>query len=139
MATLFRCSRVLGIVALLIALGLIINSPRYFVGHAHWRRIVWIPFSEAHLSPKDIMVNLLVFFPFGFLWGFGSPASPRTVWRSGVLVLGLSISCEFYQVFCHERFPSATDVVDNTLGALAGLTLGSAFSKRSAKLLQPAR
>lgn len=137
MTTFERFSRVLSIAALIAALGLIIGSPHYFVGHPHWRRIVWVPYSESRLSPEDVIVNLLVFFPFGFLWAFGNRRGAQALARVGLLVTALSVACEFYQIFCHERFPSATDVVDNSLGVFAGLWSGSAFSKPSAKLFRP--
>ena len=35
----------------------------------------------------------------------------------------LSVSCEFYQVFNHSRFPSMTDVTSNTAGGMIGVLI----------------
>ena len=35
----------------------------------------------------------------------------------------LSVICELYQVFSPVRFPSMTDVLMNTIGALAGASI----------------
>jgi glycopeptide antibiotics resistance protein len=98
---------------------------RNFAGHSHWNHVRWIPFQDHPLALFDIMANLLLFAPFGY---FLVQALPRRESRSVVLpVLGLaaalSASVECFQVYCHHRIPSTTDVLTNVLGAGLGLLL----------------
>ena len=99
-----------------------------FVGHAHWDVVIWIPFRDVLHSLRralDALANIALYVPFGF-----SYVQSRVHVRKGgvvkvaLLAALLSVSCEFYQVFCHSRFPSMTDVTSN----LAGGVIGAAIS-----------
>lgn len=69
----------------------------------------------------DALANIALYIPFGF-----SYVQSRLHMRKGgvvtvaLLAALLSVSCEFYQVFCHSRFPSMTDVTSNTVGGVIG-------------------
>ena len=93
-----------------------------FQGHPHWARVSWVPFLGPVDNLRDVLLNVAVFVPFGFLLAQGrsliGPLGLLGFLGAPVLV---SAAGEFYQVFCHSRFPSATDVVSNTLGAYGGL------------------
>ncbi len=87
--------------------------------HAHWRRVAWVPFATGSVRPVDIILNVALYVPFGIYFPAGS-------WRRGVAIgvpaaLALSGTLEFAQVWSHVRFPSATDVAMNVLGASLGL------------------
>jgi glycopeptide antibiotics resistance protein len=96
-----------------------------FKGHAHWSRVRWIPFEDHPLSVFDVVGNVLLFVPFGLFFvkatpkrGFGAQL------KVAVLALLLSASVEFFQIYCHNRFPSATDVCTNVIGAVIGSAIG---------------
>lgn len=88
-----------------------------FVGHSHWDRVEWMPFSRF-IAPVDLVANLVVFLPLGF-------AATRRGWRfHRVVALGasLSVGAELYQVYCHA-FPTVTDILANTSGTALGAAL----------------
>jgi glycopeptide antibiotics resistance protein len=91
-----------------------------FVGHPHWARVEWVPFS-AGLRPLDFLANVLLFLPFGLFapWG-GHPSARRRLALVAAAACLLSLSVEYYQVFCHGRMPAMSDVLANTLGAALG-------------------
>ncbi len=103
-----------------------------FVGHSHWEYIKWLPTSDDLSSPKylldigtDLIGNTLLFFPLGFL--FSRLFMPAAWSKQLMAVVGLagvlSLGIEWYQVYCHFRFPSVFDVITNVAGAVAGLHL----------------
>src|SRR5262245_50357407 len=100
-----------------------------FVGHSHWEYIKWIPNAEDLKSPKylldiftDIIGNTVLFFPFGYLLGHllcKRTPSVQLIFAAA-LASALSVSIEYYQVYCHYRFPGIIDVVCNVSGSLIG-------------------
>ena len=94
-----------------------------YVGHAHWSRVCWVPFRDCGIHDfwLDALANVALYAPFGFL-------AARSQVRKGItailVVAGLaallSVSGELFEIFCHNRFPSMTDVSTNTLGAALG-------------------
>jgi VanZ family protein len=44
----------------------------------------------------------------------------KLIGEAALVGLVLSVTCELYQVFSPVRFPTMTDVLMNTMGALAG-------------------
>lgn len=102
----------------------------YFVGHAHWANVEWIPFSRR-IRPDDFILNVLLFTPFGFTAvralapddGPGPVGARRSrAMVAGVVLAGacLSMSVELFQVYCHGRMPTTVDVISNTLGTWLG-------------------
>jgi len=93
-----------------------------FQGHSHWAKVCWIPFSDYHLPGfwLDLWQNIVLVVPFGFT---GIRAGAR---RNEILILAaLLMACgELFQVYCHNRFPSMTDVTMGTAGAWLGVSLG---------------
>ncbi len=90
--------------------------------HAHWNKIGWLPFVSPPVRLRDIVLNVLLFMP------LGSSLAHR--WRgpwSWLATVGtallLSLCGELAQVYSHSRFPAATDVVTNVLGAGGGVYL----------------
>jgi glycopeptide antibiotics resistance protein len=86
--------------------------------HPHFQQIQWIPFVSPPIRPRDIVLNTVLYLPLGY-WHL-KQGGPSSLWRTGAFALALSVGTEFTQIFSHGRFPSATDVVCNTLGALWG-------------------
>ncbi|PYV44499.1 MAG: hypothetical protein DMG06_06280 [Acidobacteria bacterium] len=96
-----------------------------FKGHSHWANIGWIPFYDPPLTLFDILANLLLFVPFGFCYvRFRQSRQRAATWLRPVLLAGLlSASVEFFQVFCHNRISSTTDLCSNIIGAAIGTAL----------------
>lgn len=90
------------------------------VGHTHWSRVRWIPFSSWPLPPLDIAGNLLLGLPLGIVAGLSFTRGPVV---AGAIALTLSLSIESMQLYSHGRFPSATDVLCNVTGAVVAATL----------------
>jgi glycopeptide antibiotics resistance protein len=97
-----------------------------FVGYAHWDQVRWIPFQDFALSRnmlKDITGNTLWFMLFGYLLHYQLNKDSGTVRTIAVITFvagSVSLSIEFFQVFCHNRIPSTMDVVCNIFGAGLG-------------------
>lgn len=107
----------------------------YYVGHSHWAQVEWVPFSRM-IRPDDFLLNVLLFLPFGFCFYLCTVAgNGRVASRAGAAsdpparsqrrrILGavaaamlLSSSVELFQVYCHGRLPTTTDILSNTIGA----------------------
>ncbi len=89
-----------------------------------WSRVHWLPFTDPADRPRDFILNVLFFVPFG--WSFARDR--RTVLAPLAAAL-VSVSAEATQLFGTVRYPSATDV----LAAIAGAALGAV----AARFLQP--
>ena len=82
---------------------------------AHWDRVSLIPF-HPHYRLRDDVLNFVFYLPFGALGAAQGSTTAATV-IAAALVSGTS---ECLQVFATDRYPSATDVVTNVAGAIAG-------------------
>jgi glycopeptide antibiotics resistance protein len=91
-----------------------------YQNHSHWSRVAWLPFISSEVKIRDIVVNLLLYAPWGYFWARAWPDTARRLWVVVALASALSITTELSQVYSHGRFPSATDVTCNVLGAIAG-------------------
>ncbi|MEW5931352.1 MAG: VanZ family protein, partial [Gemmatimonadota bacterium] len=81
--------------------------------------------------PFDLVANVLLFVPLGFLFPLGGPDGRRaTLPRALAAGLLLSACIEAAQVFEPERYPSVVDLAANGLGALAGALLQRAAARR---------
>jgi len=104
-----------------------------FVGHSHWEYIKWFPTADDLRSPaylldiaSDLIANTLLFFPLGYFLGrlLNADRPSRQMLLAGAIGGVLSLSIEFYQVYCHSRFPSIFDVITNLTGTLLGVRIG---------------
>src|SRR4051812_10706812 len=86
--------------------------------HFQWPAAVTI---DVDGPPFDIVANILLFLPLGFLFPLARPAE-REPTSVEVLGLGLLFSgfIESVQIFEPGRYPSLVDVVTNALGAMLG-------------------
>ncbi len=102
-----------------------------YSGHPHWDKIVWIPFVGGELVWWEILGNVALFVPFGFLLAFwlGRYSSLRVCLLAIGLAGLLSGTVEYFQVFCHERFPSANDFCANLAGAVVGMRVAFASTR----------
>jgi VanZ family protein len=95
-----------------------------FVGHTHWQKVQWIPFYSPPVKILDVVVNVLLYAPFGYtlLRAF----TPRVrVWHAVILAGTLSLAVEWSQLYSHSRFPSLQDVLCNVVGAALGASLAA--------------
>jgi glycopeptide antibiotics resistance protein len=104
---------------------------RRFLSETH--RINWLPLGGEPGNPMiaDIIQNILLFIPFGFLGYFSLIYKSSLANKIKIVLAGaaLSASVEFLQIFSPQRFPSLSDVIFNTLGTAVGLALGVVLKK----------
>ena len=91
-----------------------------YQNHPHWQRVAWIPFVSPPVKLGDVGVNLLMYAPWGFFAARAHASRPLPIGVVVLLAATLSLLTEASQLYSHGRFPSATDVVCNVLGACAG-------------------
>jgi glycopeptide antibiotics resistance protein len=117
-------------VAVIVMVGMLPLSN--FVGHSHWEYIKWVPTIDNLRSPKylvgiftDLVENTLLFLPFGYFLSrlLTSSGTSRHLLLAGGIGGMLSTGIEFYQVYCHSRFPSILDIIANITGALLGVRI----------------
>jgi glycopeptide antibiotics resistance protein len=102
------------------------------VPHPQWDRVTWIPFHGFEDKPKDVLVNLLLFVPFG--WSFAKSRSGRVGLVASVGAAAIvSIAVEIPQLFFRLRDPSATDCVMAMCGSAVGSFASQAFYRRDAR------
>lgn len=114
-----------------------------FVGHAHWDSVRWVPFQDFSFSADgliDIAGNTIWFAVLGYLsyYWVTDPGSPfRSIAMVLLLASGVSLSLELFQVYCHNRIPSMTDVACNLIGAAIGGYFG--WKHRAQLAAEPVR
>jgi hypothetical protein len=101
------------------------------VGEPQWERVTWIPFLGFEDKPADVLVNFLLFVPFG--WSFVKTAGPRGTAAAMAAAAALSVAVEIPQLFYRLRDPSATDVLMAVCGAGAGSVASQAFHRRDTR------
>jgi glycopeptide antibiotics resistance protein len=99
-----------------------------FQDHAHWSRVAWVPFVSPPLKSGDVVRNLLLYLPWGYLF-VRSGRSGASAWRIAGCALALSLATEATQVMSHGRFPSFTDVTCNVAGAWMGARLAARWRR----------
>jgi glycopeptide antibiotics resistance protein len=86
--------------------------------HTHWDRVAWIPFVSPPTKAYDVVQNLLLFAPFGCFVALSVfPSRRRGVLYAALLTLVVGFAGEASQLYSHSRFPSATDLTCNVVGA----------------------
>ena len=106
-----------------------------FHTHGHWEKVSWVPFRGVWHSVNlslDAMRNVMLYVPFGFFYGqLQSRSGKSVVIKVALLTALLSTGCEFFQIFCHGRHPTMTDVSTNLIGGVLGAVI--ALRYRSGK------
>ena len=88
---------------------------RNFSARPRFEHLSLVPFRRTRR--RDQLLNFAYYIPFGVIGGLlGWPAALTTAAASG-----LSAVTEAAQVFSTDRFPSVTDLVLNTAGAVVGI------------------
>lgn len=95
----------------------------------NWQKINWVPYAHIfwgeRLVNRDVLQNLVLYMPFGYCYVKSFPSEIRSeLFLVGIFACALSLVTEVAQVFQPERYPSVTDVVNNTFGALMGAGFG---------------
>lgn len=105
-----------------------------WVGHEHWSRVEWIPFTQI-VRPRDLGLNFFLYCPLGFfmITPTATPVSSRQMLVAVVYALVLSACTEFTQIYSHGRFPAMTDVTMNVAGAVAGVLIARAVGRPDLK------
>jgi len=98
----------------------------------------WPPIDRFLL--RDIAINVLLYLPLGVLAVLTMRPRPRhrvfVVAAAVALGFALSASMEMLQAYDDHRTTSPTDLLTNTLGALAGALLALAYQPAAAALLR---
>jgi hypothetical protein len=95
-----------------------IVAPHPLQDHPHWDKVGWFPFFSPPVPPLDMLANILLFIPLG--WAVGRLSARPSIARAVLVAAGISLTIEWIQLYSHDRFPSATDFVCNTVGGFAG-------------------
>jgi glycopeptide antibiotics resistance protein len=121
--------RLLWLSATLAAVGAMVLPLSNFQGHSHWAKVNWIPFGERPFGVLDAFENVLLFMPFGWCGVLSRRGgSGALTVQTTILALLLSVSGELFQVYCHNRLATTTDVCTNTFGALLGAAIAARFA-----------
>ena len=86
----------------------------------------WQPVPLQYVTFSDIFINVVAYFPYGFVWFAALPQRWSRITRAVfALAMAVGFTClmEGIQIFLPSRVSSPTDVVLNTVGALAGISL----------------
>ncbi len=104
-----------------------------FFRHAGTKAMVYPPFwsyasvwRDGDMSVlHEIILNVVLFVPLGFLWGIPSSKWPRKWQWLSVMVLGVCLSgvIELLQYCFKKGCVELDDVIHNTLGCLIGFVL----------------
>ncbi len=98
-----------------------------FDGSPHWENVLWVPFSGYVFSASTFVetaINVLAFIPIGYsLVRSLPPGTARPLLLASLLGFCCSTGIEFYQLLCHNRVPSTTDILTNVAGTVLGAHL----------------
>lgn len=86
--------------------------------HPHWERVGWLPFASPPVRLRDVVANVVLFGPLGAAVAMNS-AQGSMIRNAIVTAASVSLAAECIQLYSHSRFPSATDVAANVVGAAA--------------------
>lgn len=86
------------------------------------------------MSPRDGLLNFLMFVPFGLMIAPLLRRSPLIA--TGIFCLLLSLSVEFGQQFLPRRVPSVPDIVYNTFGGMSGALAVLAVERLRGRFLE---
>lgn len=110
---------------------LVISLPwANFDGVAHWKNVQWVPFTHLNLHPEvmiETALNLLAFVPVGYLAIRSFAPHRRACFYTVLLGFVASSGIEAYQLFCHGRVPSTSDIIMNVAGTGIGIWLACAI------------
>lgn len=96
------------------------------------KRANYMPFyyGGRGLHIPDVLSNLLLFIPYGFLLYLGLQRQCIERKKTGLIIISsvlFSSIIEFLQLFSPSRTSSTTDIINNTIGTVIGCILGHSF------------
>jgi glycopeptide antibiotics resistance protein len=103
----------------------IVSFPVGLTAEPQWHRVHVVPFTDPADKFRDLTVNLALFIPFGYSFAKRS----RSVMYLLIAAVATSATAEVFQLFSTVRYPSGTDVVYASVGALVGALLAAAARK----------
>ena len=111
-----------------ILLTLVLCTFPWWIEAPQWGRVRWIPLLEVvrfpHRLLRDAIANCLLYIPLGFAYvRMRAVPGMTSIHQAAIVGLLVSLTCELYQVFSPVRYPTMTDVLMNTVGALVGALL----------------
>jgi len=93
----------------------------------------------SHFSRGDVLVNFIVYIPFGYLFGllFLTKQQYRIIVITTLTGLLLCSSLEYVQTYLPNRVPSLLDILLNSIGTLVGslLSILLGYQSKFAKML----
>lgn len=108
-----------------------------FFRHASTKAMVYPPFWSYASVWQDggmtvlheIILNIVLFVPLGFLWGIQSLKWPKKWQWLSTIILGVCLSAviELLQYFLKKGCVELDDVIHNTLGCMLGFVLWRGF------------
>lgn len=96
-----------------------------FTRQPQWGRVHLVPFTDPEDKPRDELVNIAMYVPFGYLYARGR-RMPQAMLGVVLWAFVVSVGAEATQLFSIERNPSGTDV---SMG-VAGAALGAVLTRR---------
>lgn len=96
--------------------------------HPHWMKVAWVPFVSGVVRPIDLLMNAALYLPIGYVLPIAS-CRRRVATAAGIALL-VSLGLEVSQVWSHQRFPSATDLIMNIFGSVAGAAIANGKVRR---------
>jgi hypothetical protein len=115
-----------GMLAYALAVALLATLAPFDFRLAEWRRLA------VMLLADDVLRNLLLLFPAGFLYALAERGRPA---RALGLGLAFGLAVELAQLFLPTRHPNLIDVLANGLGAWGGALAEQRLRGRLARLL----
>jgi len=89
------------------------------------------PIGPSRFEAFDVVSNLFLFLPFGFLMAPLLNKNPLHRTRRAMLIsAGASLTIEVLQIFIVGRFPAVGDIVTNTMGGGIGCLIGARFEEK---------
>ena len=79
-------------------------------------------------APTEVIINAVIFVPFGLFMGALTPA--WTWWKAGGVVLGASLTLEIVQHLISTGSFDTTDLIINTAGGLIGYGISVVLRRR---------
>jgi glycopeptide antibiotics resistance protein len=96
-----------------------------YIGEGELRQIKLVPFApsacDGASEPSEVVANVLLFLPFGLYLGLLAPTWQW--WKAAGLVAGASLALEVAQYAVAAGSSDVTDLITNTTGGIAGLSL----------------
>lgn len=112
-----------------VGLVLVLSAPWIgFTPDAQWDRLNLVPFADPKDKPKDLILNVGLFVPFGFSF-LKNQRGRRRLLATVLAAAAVSVCAEAPQLFSTLRHPSTTDVLAAMAGAFGGGWVRLSFEK----------